>query len=345
MQNMRAYLLPVFLAVATPAAAQVPEPFEHLHDLSKVQPIDGGLIVIELAPEQALEARKEMFALALKGSGNGAFDLFRAANRADDNETMAMYAKIADADGDTLLHKAAKGAADKWVVLLLRHGANIEAKNAKGRTPLQEAVLEGSDNGVWAVANSAIGILIAHGADVKVKDKYGQGLVDLAAQNAWPNPALEYLLARGLVNPNDRDNDGGTAILSAISWASFENMNTLLAYGADPNVRHEKVGSPMQYFVATANKWIDGKGGTTWFTPHDGLSPDNMWDKPSKILRPRVLETLAAFIKAGGTLDGIDVQNLRPSLRGPLVRGIEARDKARAKAQVIRRSAGYDFEM
>ncbi len=46
--------------------------------------------------------------------------------------------KIADNDGDTPLHNAARGGFHQLVTLLLKHGADPAAQNKEGRTAAQE---------------------------------------------------------------------------------------------------------------------------------------------------------------------------------------------------------------
>ena len=69
-------------------------------------------------------------------------------------------------DGRTPLHMASFDRALEVVRLLLEHGADVEVKNKYGRTPLHLASFDG--------ALEVIRLLLEHGADVEVKDKYGE---------------------------------------------------------------------------------------------------------------------------------------------------------------------------
>lgn len=86
-----------------------------------------------------------------------------------------------DADGNSLLHRAAARGDDNAVDFLLRNGtADVNAHNAKGETPLLTALKAGKDE--------AARMLLILGADATAKDADGKTVLEIAA--AGKNPLL-----------------------------------------------------------------------------------------------------------------------------------------------------------
>jgi len=80
-----------------------------------------------------------------------------------------------DADGDTPLHGAAQGGDVEIVRMLLDKGANVNAKNKVGGTPLMWAAVYGN--------HDAAQLLLNRGADASAKDAEGNTAADWAARN------------------------------------------------------------------------------------------------------------------------------------------------------------------
>ncbi|OAQ57928.1 ankyrin repeats (3 copies) domain-containing protein [Pochonia chlamydosporia 170] len=83
----------------------------------------------------------------------------------DDHDFIARHANF---DGDTCLHLAAD---DDWAIKgrideLVRFGANVDARNRHGQTPLHRAV--------WGQRPDLAYVLLQHGADVNAVDIFGQ---------------------------------------------------------------------------------------------------------------------------------------------------------------------------
>jgi hypothetical protein len=110
-----------------------------------------------------------------------------------------------DEYGNTPLHFAANGCEDK-LALLLAKGANINARNKHGRTPLYGAVL--------ANRNDEVEWLLAHGAEVSVKDDIGVTPLHLAVSQGCKD-TVGTLLTYG-ASVNAEDNQGGTPLY----WAT-----------------------------------------------------------------------------------------------------------------------------
>ena len=76
---------------------------------------------------------------------------------------------------ETPLHFAAQEYRLAIAGRLLRHGAEVDAQDAYGNTPLSTAVFHSSGRG------EMIKILLAHGANKNLKNKYGVSPASLAA--------------------------------------------------------------------------------------------------------------------------------------------------------------------
>ncbi len=83
--------------------------------------------------------------------------------------------------GWTPLHEAARGGYTRLVRVLLRHGADANARNRDGNTPLHEAVRAGEPGTTSA--------LLAGKAYVNVVDRTGQTPLDVAAHYGWASIA------------------------------------------------------------------------------------------------------------------------------------------------------------
>ncbi|KAI3326824.1 ankyrin [Xylariaceae sp. AK1471] len=110
-----------------------------------------------------------------------------------------------DAQGRTPLFWAIQNGNEGIIGLLLEKGANIEAKNTEGQTPL-----------FWAAQKSnrvAIELLLKKGANIEGKDTQGQTPLFWAARNLY-KAAVELLLEKG-ANIEAKDTQGQTPL----SWA------------------------------------------------------------------------------------------------------------------------------
>lgn len=117
--------------------------------------------------------------------------------------------------GRTPLHVAVKHGQVEIVKLLLHNGANVNAKDAAGLTPL---LLVGYNNQDQEVFESVIHLLVESGADVNVKNNItGSEKTNITA-------SILALLKRNLL--------GTTALLHAVALKSLKATEMLLDAGA-----------------------------------------------------------------------------------------------------------------
>lgn len=142
------------------------------------------------------------------------------------NETSTIF-------GDsTALHIVASGRA--WwhgnlaIPYLLSKGANTEALNEKGETPLISALHAAKDCSMYNM--DAIRHLLQAGADANATDESGQTCLDLAVSNPL---VFQLLLTEGNLQTNTRIR----CLVKAIEDGNVESVRILLQGGHDPNAR------------------------------------------------------------------------------------------------------------
>lgn len=114
--------------------------------------------------------------------------------------------------GDTALHLAAAGHLVSMVELLLRAGANVDATNRRGATPLHYACDGGPLMPGWNARAQAdtIGLLFRAGAKVDARDSNGTCPLHRAVRNRCAL-AVKALLKAG-ADPAKRNKSGSTPL-------------------------------------------------------------------------------------------------------------------------------------
>ena len=113
------------------------------------------------------------------------------------------------------------------VSILVEGGANVNAKDMYGNTPLLLAV-EKKDR-------ETVKYLIDKGANVNVKNNNGDTPFMAAARNG-DIETIKLLMSKG-VNVNSKDGKGNTILIEAINRNNDEMVKFLLENGANVNVR------------------------------------------------------------------------------------------------------------
>ena len=135
-----------------------------------------------------------------------------------------------DNHGYTPLHVAAQSASAETLETFLAAGANINAKNDFGNTPLHEAADRGghADN---------VKTLLTAGANVNAKNDFGYTPLHIAVRYGSDHvKKVEFLLAAG-ADVNIQANDGRTALGIATDKSDEKVVELLLAAGAKADGR------------------------------------------------------------------------------------------------------------
>jgi ankyrin repeat protein len=132
-----------------------------------------------------------------------------------------------DRGGSTLLHHAAGFGTLETMAMLLDAGADVNAKNRRGSTPLH-----------WAIDDEAkVRLLLARGANVNAKQVEGRTPLYQAASIGNGMAVVRLLLANG-ADPNRAMANGRTPLMAAASRGDFEMMRALVDAKASVDVRN-----------------------------------------------------------------------------------------------------------
>jgi len=138
----------------------------------------------------------------------------------------------------TPLHEAANA---EVAELLIRKGADVNARDRGQGTPLHEAAHQGRTK----VAE----LLIRMGADVNARDKYQDTPLHIAADHDQIEVA-ELLINNG-ADVNARDNNQSTPLHYAAKNGKTKVAELLVRKGADVNARNKNQQTPMHYAAET----------------------------------------------------------------------------------------------
>ena len=130
--------------------------------------------------------------------------------------------------GDTILGHAVSGGHIEIVELLVSKGADLNAKDMIGMTPLHYVASGGH--------KEIVELLIANGADVNAKDEYGLTPLHNAADKGRKEVA-DLLIAKGANVNAVGDLFGGTPLHAAAFGDHKEIVELLIAKGADVNAK------------------------------------------------------------------------------------------------------------
>ncbi|MBO4533308.1 MAG: ankyrin repeat domain-containing protein [Treponema sp.] len=173
----------------------------------------------------------------------------------------------ADTYGDTVLHTATMLSAGSNVIkLLTSNGADINARNKEGVTPLAIAI-QSEDI-------QTIKYLTANGASIHTQDTHGKSPLSMAFEMS--NDVFEATLNEG--NCNTQDSDGNTPLhIALINTAPMAKIQHIIGLTQDVNIRNKNGDSPL-YLAAVKNleqvgKLLLEKGADIFSTNKDNNSP------------------------------------------------------------------------
>jgi ankyrin repeat protein len=131
-----------------------------------------------------------------------------------------------DEGGSTALHHAAGYGPLANLELLINKGADINAKNRRGSTPLH-----------WAIHDEAkVRLLLSKGADINAKQAQGRTPLFLAAMLGDGVPTMRLLFARG-ADPNLAAANGQRPLMMAALRGDVGGMQLLIEKGAEVNAK------------------------------------------------------------------------------------------------------------
>jgi ankyrin repeat protein len=144
---------------------------------------------------------------------------------------------------ETRLAEALKAGDRKAVQALLKQGADVNAADPDGTTPLQ-----------WAVRSDdaeTVQMLLRGGANPRATNRYGVTPVSLAAANG--NAAILEILLKAGANPAAAAPGGETILMIAARTGNPEALRLLLSRGVDVNAREAAYGESALMWAAAGN--------------------------------------------------------------------------------------------
>lgn len=128
-----------------------------------------------------------------------------------------------DSDKETILWRAATHGLTDWVKEILKRGANVQAADREGITPLHIAAMRHHVD--------VVRLLIDAGADVNAKDKFGNNVIYRATFEANGRvEVIEELLKAG-ADPTEKNHYGMSAVDLALGIANYDNRPVYIKHG------------------------------------------------------------------------------------------------------------------
>lgn len=193
------------------------------------------------------------------------------------------------ADGTTALHWAVYNNDAALVEQLLAAGANVNARNDYGASPMSEAAVVGN--------TQVIRVLLKAGADVDSRNADGQTALMIVARSSNV-AAAQLLLARGAAVNAREQWRGQTALMWAAAEAQPAMVKLLVAHGAEVNSRSNQNDWERQ---VTAEPRMQAR-------PSGGFTP------LLYAARRGCSECAAILVKAGAKVDLADPDGVTPLL-------------------------------
>lgn len=158
-------------------------------------------------------------------------------------ETMEVMIKAGAIPTDELLFHAISNRNDEWVELLLRYGANPNARHSllEEHAP-EHALLEAaytSDRSESKAVERMVMHLLNSGADAHIRSANGNTALHAAVSNAESARLIKALLDKGL-DINATNNKGETPLMVAAGNKNHSLYRLLLKHGANPALRNNR---------------------------------------------------------------------------------------------------------
>jgi ankyrin repeat protein len=147
------------------------------------------------------------------------------------------------------LHYASENGESNVIEILLNNGANVNVKDNNGNTPLMLSILD--------MSVQCTKLLLEAGADPNIQNSFEKTALHLISNS----PLIVKLLLQYKANPNIRDVDGRTPIFKAVSTENEEIIEMFLKGGADPNIKDDQNKTVLyhinkMHYISSNNKKI-----------------------------------------------------------------------------------------
>lgn len=149
--------------------------------------------------------------------------------------------EVRDHLGNTALIYACQGGIDPQLDVLaslMKNGAQVNVRGAKGMTPLMHAAMQDR-------AMPVVEALLTASADVHAQDDNGWTALMHCTRNRGDRDVVAQRLIAAGADVNVRHRHGGTALLNAAYHGRTRVVNALLAAGAAANVADEAGWTPL----------------------------------------------------------------------------------------------------
>lgn len=216
------------------------------------------------------------------------------------------------------------------LILLTASAATAQgAADPDGTTALHWAVRRGNA--------AAVDALIAAGANVSARNRYGVSPLSLAAERG--DPALVERLLKAGADAKSTVTEGQTILMVAARTGNAQVIRQLVAYGADVNARESWMGEDALMWAAAANNAaavrtlvelgaaINARSATVAYPDQKPAEPSNyvasfvpkgQWTPLLYAARENAIDAANALIDAGADLDVQDPEGVTPLLEAVL---------------------------
>jgi ankyrin repeat protein len=154
-----------------------------------------------------------------------------------------------DGLGNGVLHYTAQWKIDSQIPYIVQQGADLEAKNAAGETPLFVAVKYTGERG--PAGDSTIRTLVNAGASLNSRDNLGNSALHAAVR--WNNREAAQALINAGIEVNARALNGKTPLHDAVRLGIADIETLLVSRGADIEIRDTGGNTPFMEAVSAGN--------------------------------------------------------------------------------------------
>lgn len=144
-----------------------------------------------------------------------------------------------DSDGQTPLMNAIRKKQTQTAIALVNMGAKIDIQDMNGYSALSHAISYGN--------RGMVVFLLGKGADLKLKDNYDSSYLHIAA--GYDQPEICKILLQNKMDINAKNSEGDTPLHVALSYRMYGTARFLVDSGADINARNNYGSTALHYAV------------------------------------------------------------------------------------------------